>query len=301
MTVTLAPAPTGLRLWWLAIRPKTLTISVVPVLVATSLAWVEAGRVDPLAALVAALAAMLIQAGTNLHNDAGDFLRGGDAPGRLGPRRAAAQGWASPRRVLRASQSCFGLAALCGVYLIWLGGWPMLVLGLLSILAGWSYTGGPRPIAYTPLGEVFVVAFFGLAAVGGTYWLHVGALSPAALVAGLAVGLLAAAVLVVNNYRDLEGDAAVGRRTLPVIIGRPATKALYAALLTGPFLLIAPLSAVLATADGWTAFLAAPVAGWLVRSFITTPVGPAFNRILAHTAMLQVLFGGLLAAGLAWP
>jgi len=293
-----AAPPTGWRLWLQAIRPKTLTIALVPVLVGSALAFAEAGRFDALAALAAALAALLIQAATNLHNDAADFLRGGDGPGRPGPKRVTAEGWATPAQVIRAANLCFGLAALCGLYVVWVGGWPLLAVGVLSLIAGWSYTGGPRPIAYTPLGELFVLAFFGWAAVGGTYWLHAQALTPAALVAGTAIGLFGAAVLLVNNHRDADSDRRVGRRTLPVVVGAGLTKPIYLLFLAGPFALLVPLQALLPGTVAWLALLAAPLAVPLAAAFLTQPPGPAFNPLLARTARLQLAYGLLLSAGL---
>lgn len=295
MTVPVAPAPSGLRLWLLAIRPKTLTIALVPVLVGSALAWGEAARLDWPAALAAALAALLIQAATNLHNDAADFLRGGDTPARPGPRRVTANGWATPDTVLRAAAVSFGLAALCGLYVVWVGGWPLLLVGVVSILAGWGYTGGPLPIAYTPLGELFVLLFFGLAAVMGTYWLHAQALSWASLAAALAVGAPASAVLLVNNYRDTDNDRRVGRRTLPVVAGPLASKAVYLGLLSLPFALLWPLHRALPSAPLWLPLLALPLAVLNGRFFLSQPPGPAYNRLLAWTALLQVAFGVLLA------
>lgn len=290
--------PAGLRLWLLAVRPKTLTIALVPVLVGTALAWAEAGRIEALGGLAAAVAALLIQAATNLHNDAADFLRGGDTPLRTGPQRVTAAGWATPGEVMRAAQVCVGLSVLCGVYIIWLGGWQLLALGLCSLAAAWGYTGGRRPIAYTPLGELFVLAFFGWGAVGGTYWLHVQALSPAALVAGSGVGLVAAAVLLVNNRRDVDNDRRVGRRTLAVIAGPAVTKAVYLTLLGLPFALVLPLQLLLPASAAWLALLILPAAVPLVRRFLAEPPGPGLNPLLAHTARLQVLYGVALSLGL---
>ena len=298
LTPAAADRPRGLRLWLAAVRPKTLTISLVPVLVGTALAWAESGQAKLVAALVAAVAALLIQAATNLHNDAADFLRGGDTAIRPGPKRVTAEGWATPAEVIRAARWCFAMAGLCGIYIILVGGWPLLVLGAASLLAGWSYTGGPRPIAYTPFGEVFVLLFFGLGAVGGTYWLNAHALSSAALVAGTGVGILASAVLLVNNYRDRENDRLVGRRTLPLTLGLRASKAVFLGCLALPFILLGPLAAMLDSAAPLLALLAAPAAVPLARDFLTCPPGPGFNQVMAGTARLQVLYGLLLAAGL---
>ena len=160
----------------MAARPRTLSLSITPVVVGTALAYATEGRLHWPAMLAALTASMLIQIATNLHNDAADFQRGGDGPDRIGPPRVTAFGLLAGSTVNRAAYACFALAALIGCYLIWVGGWPIFLLGVLSILSGWAYTGGPFPIAYTPLGELFVIVFFGLGAVGGTYWLCTGTL-----------------------------------------------------------------------------------------------------------------------------
>jgi 1,4-dihydroxy-2-naphthoate octaprenyltransferase len=286
--------PDGWRLWWLAIRPKTLTISVAPVLAGSALALADTLSLDPRPFLASLAGALLIQAGTNLYNDVGDALRGGDQPMRQGPPRVTALGWATPERVRRAALVCFGLAALVGLYLAWLGGWPIVALGLASLVAGWAYSGGPRPIAYTPLGEVFVIAFFGLGAVGGTYYLQTLALTGQALAVGAAIGLVAAAVLLANNYRDMEADRLAGRRTLAIRMGVEASKAVYGLLLLGA---IGLLASPLGPRGGWLCLGALPVALWLILRFATRPRGPAFNAILASTARFQLLLAGLLCVG----
>ena len=287
--------PDGWRLWWLAIRPRTLTISVAPVVAGTALAWQDTGALDPRSLLASLVGALAIQAGTNLFNDVGDALRGGDQPMRQGPPRVTALGWASPERVRRAALVCFALAAAVGLYLVWLGGWPILVLGAASLLAGWAYSGGPRPIAYTPLGEVFVVAFFGIGAVGGTYYLQTDTLTLAAVVTGIAIGLVAAAVLLANSYRDMEPDRLSGRHTLAIQAGIEASKLIYAALLVAP---LALLASPWGPAGGMVALAAAPMALVQIRRFATQPRGPAFNIILARTAQYQLLLAALLAVGL---
>lgn len=296
--VVTSPRPAGARLWLLGIRPKTLSISLVPVLVGSALAWCEAGRFHLAGAVVAGIAALLIQAATNLHNDAADFLRGGDTVHRPGPPRVTAEGWATPAQVVRAANLCFAAAALCGLYIVWVGGWPLLVLGLCSIAAGWGYTGGPRPIAYTPLGELFVLIFFGWAAVGGTYWLHAQTLSAAALLGGTGLGLIAAAVLLVNNVRDADNDRRVGRRTLPIVLGPNVSKLAYLAFLAGPFALLPPLGLLVGGWAPWLALLAAPAALPLARQFLTDAPGPGWNLLLARTARLQLFYGALLSLGL---
>lgn len=283
-------SPGRLGAWFLACRPKTLTVSLAPVLVGTALAWQQQEYLLWLPLLAAALGAALIQIGTNLFNDVGDFLRGADQPGRIGPPRATAEGWLTPTAVRAGAWASFALAFACGIYLVSHGGWPIVVIGLCSLAAGWAYTGGPRPIAYGPLGEIFVIAFFGVVAVGGSYYLQTLALSPAALLAGLQLGLLAAAVITVNNYRDLDSDAASGKRTLAVRLGRPATRWLYAGELLAPYLLLL----------GGTAWplLSLPLALVLIRRFWREAPGPGFNSLLAATAGLQLVFALLLTLSL---
>ena len=279
--------------WFLACRPKTLTVSLSPVLVGTAIAWQQNGQLLWLPLLAAAFGAAFIQIGTNLFNDVGDFLRGTDQPGRIGPRRATAEGWLTPATVKAGAWTSFALAFACGIYLVAHGGWPIIAIGLASLAAGWSYTSGPKPIAYGPLGEVFVLVFFGLVAVAGSHYLQTLSLSPVALLAGTLLGLHAAAVITVNNYRDLDGDAASGKRTLAVRLGRPATRWLYTGEILTPYALLPLL-------DGttWLPLLSLPLALWLIRRFHRETPGPAFNRLLAATAGLQLLFALLLTLSL---
>ncbi len=290
-----APAlPPRLTAWFLALRPKTLSVSLSPVVVGTAVAWHDHGGLLWAPLLAAIAAAALIQIGTNLFNDVGDYRRGTDTPDRLGPPRATAQGWLSPGQVETGAWLAFALAFACGVYLAWHGGWPIVAIGLASLAAGWAYTGGPAPIAYRPLGEIFVWIFFGLVAVGGSYYLQTLTLTPTALLAAALVGVHAAAVITVNNYRDLDGDARSGKNTLAVLWGRPATRRLYAGEMLLPFAGLAALAPGL----GWRAalpFLALPPALRLVRRFHREAPGPVFNAILAATAGLQLGFALLLA------
>ena len=285
--------------WVMAARPRTLSLSMTPVVVGTAFAWAVERDVRWSAVAAALIGSMLIQVGTNLHNDAADSERGGDGPDRVGPPRATASGLLSAGAVNRAAFACFAAAALLGAYLIWVGGWPIFLLGLASILSGWAYTGGPLPLAYTPLGELFVVAFFGLGAVGGTFWLCTGKLAPAAIGAGLALGLLAAAVLLVNNHRDAEADARVGRRTLAIIAGPLATTWIYAALMLIPFALLAPIAQALPRGHVWPALIPLPLTALLINRFAREPPGRGFNRILVQTVQIQSLFSLLLALGVA--
>ncbi|WP_310493941.1 1,4-dihydroxy-2-naphthoate polyprenyltransferase [Dechloromonas sp.] len=278
--------------WFLACRPKTLSVSLSPVLVGTAIAWHDSATLLWLPLLAAAFGAAFIQIGTNLFNDVGDFLRGTDTPDRLGPKRATAEGWLTPGKVKAGAWLSFALAFLCGIYLVAHGGWPIVAIGLASLAAGWAYTGGPKPIAYGPLGEVFVFIFFGLVAVGGSYYLQTLGLTSTTLLAAALVGLHAAAVITVNNYRDLDGDAQSGKHTLAVRLGRPLTRRLYAAEMLAPYALL-PLLAGL----GWPCalpLLSLPLAVKLIHRFHREAPGPVFNNILSATAGLQLIFALLL-------
>jgi len=282
--------------WFLACRPKTLSVSLSPVLVGTAVAWHDSHRILWLPFLAAILGAAFIQIGTNLFNDVGDFLRGTDTPDRLGPRRATAEGWLTPGTVQAGAWFSFALAFLCGVYLVWHGGWPIVAIGLASLSAGWAYTGGPKPIAYGPLGELFVFLFFGLVAVGGSYYLQTLRLTFSALLTATLVGIHAAAVITVNNYRDRDGDQKNGKNTLVVRMGRPATKRFYAAQMLAPYALLPLFSGL-----GWLAalpLLSLPLALSLIRRFCCETPGPIFNQILAATAGLQFTFALLLSIAL---
>jgi 1,4-dihydroxy-2-naphthoate octaprenyltransferase len=274
---------------------------VAPVLVGSSLAWAEGARWRAGVALAAVAAAVLIQVGTNLHNDASDFLRGSDTADRLGPPRASAQGWLPAARVLRGSYLAFGLAFALGLYLSAIGGAPILALGLVSLAAALAYTGGPRPVAYTALGEAFVFAFFGLAAVGGTYYLQAGTLSVAALAAGAALGAPAAAVLLVNNYRDLETDRRAGKLTLVTRVGRRSARALYALLMAVPFAVLPLLHAATGRPGLWLGGLALPAAVVLVRRLYGGASGSRLNAVLARTAQAQLAYAMLVSVGLLLP
>ena len=294
-----APSWPALRAWAMASRPHTLTISVNPVLVGCALAWAERGRIDFGVMLLCALGALLLQTGTNLDNDVSDSERGTDRAGRLGLPRATAQGLLTAGQVRGASRACFALATAIGLVLAWIGGWPILVAGIAAAAAALGYSGGPRPISYTPFGDFVVWLFFGAVAVGGTYYLQTGALSTGALIAATMVGFPATAVLVVNNYRDLEPDAQVGKRTLAVCLGRGFTRWEYSVLMLAPFVLLAALASQ-TRIGAWLLLptLSLPMACGLVRAFWREPPGPAFNRVLARTAKFQVLFSALLCVAL---
>ena len=294
-----AGAVSALRAWAIASRPHTLTIGVNPVLVGCSLAWAETGRIDIPLMVLSMLGALLLQAGTNLDNDVSDFQRGTDRAGRLGLPRATALGLLTTRQVRTASLGCFAVATVIGLMLARRGGWPILIAGIASAAAAMAYSGGPRPISYTPFGEFVVFLFFGLVAVGGTYFLQTLTLSPGVLVAATMVGLPAAAVLVVNNYRDLDPDREVGKRTLAVCLGRPFSRWEYAVLMLAPFVLLGILG--LQTRIGIALLiplLSLPMAFGLVLRFWRETPGPAFNPLLAQTAKFQVLFSALLCVAI---
>lgn len=282
-------------LWLAAVRPKTLSLSLIPVMVGTALAYADTGNIVWLPACVAMLAAIFIQIGTNLHNDVVDFESGTDTGDRLGPLRATAQGWIDAAVVRQASIFSFALAFALGIYLVVVGGWPILVLGLVSLAAGAAYSAGSYPISSSPLGELFVFLFFGLAAVGGSYYLQTLALSQVVLLAGSALGLLAAAVLVVNNYRDSETDARSGRRTMAVLIGPAWSRIEYSLLLIIPFGLLQTMH--LQERGGYSFFLpwlTLPWALYLIYRIYHLPKDRQLNSLLAQTAQLQVGFGALL-------
>src|SRR5918912_1420870 len=212
-----------MRIWLMAARPRTLPAAVAPVLVGTALAMVD--RHLRVGGFVAALlGAVLIQVGTNLSYDYSDARRGADAEDRLGPVRVTAGGLVPPRQVLVATYATFALAVLCGVYLVVLAGPILLAIGAASILAGVLYTGGPRPYGYEGLGEVFVFLFFGIVAVAGSYFVQVQRLDREAFALAVPVGLIASAILVVNNFRDLDTDRRAGKMTLAVRLGRERTR-----------------------------------------------------------------------------
>src|SRR3712207_2287642 len=248
--------PSAARIWLMAARPRTLPAAVAPVLVGTALAATE-GTFKPLTFLAALVGSVFIQVGTNLSNDYSDARRGADTEDRLGPVRVTAGGLMPPRQVLVGTYVAFGIAVAAGAYLIAIAGWELLLVGAASILAGVLYTGGPRPYGYEGLGEVFVFLFFGVVAVAGSYFAQRERLPWEALVLAVPVGLLAAAILVVNNVRDLETDRRAGKRTLAVRLGRPRARALYSAMVYGAFA-CAPLPWLLG-GEGLEAWLLLPL------------------------------------------
>lgn len=298
MTALVAPRAPGRALaWWLALRPWSFTISLAPVLAGTSLAALDGYPLDLGLAAIALLACVLIHSGTNLQNDVGDFRRGADLVGRIGPPRVTTEGWLPAGQVQAAATLCFALALVPGAYLAVRGGWPIVAIGLASIAAGAAYTAGRRPIAYSGWGEVFVVVFFGVVAVAGMHYLHSGRIGAAPLVAGAALGALAAAVLVVNNLRDIDSDRRIGKNTLAVRIGRSFTVWEYAALLHTPFALLALLAYLERRALLLAPLVLLPWAATLAQRVRRESAGPGLNAVLAATAKLGLAFAVLLSLG----
>jgi 1,4-dihydroxy-2-naphthoate octaprenyltransferase len=288
----------GMRIWLMAARPRTLPAAIAPVLVGTSLAGF-AHVFHPLRFLAALLGALFIQVGTNLSNDYSDARRGADTEDRLGPVRVTAGGLVPPRQVLVATYVTFGLAVLAGVYLIVVAGWELVIVGAASILAGVAYTGGPRPYGYEGLGEVFVFLFFGVVAVAGSFFVEVKHLEWEAFALAVPVGLLAAAILVVNNVRDVDSDRRAGKRTLAVKLGRERTRALFAGVVYLAYVL-APVTWVFGATTAWVLlpWLTLPLATGVVRIVRSRTDGPSLNGALAQSGMLQLAFCMLLSAGL---
>lgn len=294
-----APTVSSPRPWILAARLRTLPAAAVPVLVGSACAHAE-GSFHPARGLAALASALFIQVGTNLANDVYDFEKGADRGTRLGPLRVTQAGLLAPGAVRAGAAASFALAALFGFYLVWNAGWTVLALGLGCVAAGVAYTAGPWPLGYRGLGDAAVFLFFGVAAVCGTCFVHAGRVTPLAAAAAVPVGTLATAILVVNNLRDRAGDERAGKRTIAVRFGARAARNEYRALLAAS--LPTPL---LAVAARWTSpwallcLASLPLAIPLWREVHEDAPAAALNRALAATARLLLVFGALLAAGIA--
>ncbi len=285
------------KAWILAARPKTLTAAVVPILVAGSLAQSESQHQIWWVSVLTLFASVFIQIGTNLVNDAVDFKKGADTETRIGPQRVTQAGIFKGHQVMGVGSAFFGLAVICGIPLVWLGGVPILVIGLISVLMGYGYTAGPFPLAYRGLGDLFVILFFGLIAVGGVYFLHTGSLKTSALIAGLQIGFLCTVLIAINNLRDSNNDVLVDKKTLPVRFGIRFARTEIAALIWTPFFL-----GLYWASQGkiWAFFLPVlliPVAFRLTRMVFETEPSPVYNRFLGIGAGLHLLFGILLSIG----
>ena len=299
-----APRPTAVRTWLLAIRPATLPAATSGVVagLGASLAVGAPFRLDT--GLACLGVALLLQVLANLGNDLSDFRRGADTPDRAGPTRVAASRLVTEGQLEAAIALVVGLAGLIGLWLVLVGGWLILALGLLAIVAALAYTGGPWPYGYRALGDAFVFVFFGLVAVAGTAYLQAGRLEPLFLVAALPIGALTTAILVVNNLRDIPTDRAAGKRTLAVLLGEERTKAEYALLLAGAYAV--PLALLLA-GSGVAQLLplaTAPLAAVPLRTVRRFGERRELNRALKGTARLALAFAAAFAIALAlrgWP
>jgi 1,4-dihydroxy-2-naphthoate octaprenyltransferase len=283
----------------MASRPRTLPAAIAPVLVGTAAAIEEVNEIRVGAFIAALVGSIFIQIGTNLANDYSDARRGADDVDRLGPVRVTAAGLVTPRRVLVATWVAFAVSVACGVYLATVAGPVIIAVGVVSILAGVLYTGGPRPYGYAGLGELFVFLFFGLVAVNGSYYVQVEelALLPAGL--SVSIGALATAILVVNNIRDIETDRRAGKRTLAVRIGRDGARRLYLALIALAYLALP--AALLANDGPWWPLLGFASVGLVAapaKAVMTRTDGPSLNNALAGTGRLLAVFALFVTAGL---
>lgn len=286
----------SLEAWAIAIRPASLLVAISPVLVGATLGFERHGSIDVLAALLVFGAALLMQVITNMQNDVGYTVRGGEADGtRIGLPRATSNGWLSVRHVRMGILIASVIAIGFGLGLVAYRGWPVLLIGSLSLLAALAYMGGPLPIAYTPLGELTVFLFFGMVAVTGTDWVLTGGIGTVSVLAGAAIGGLAAAALAVNNHRDTTHDRSTGRNTFAVCYGESASQRLYSVLLLGPFVLV-PVMALAADDPALLLPLMLLPAAWALRQdFIASSPGRAYNLILFRTFRLELWFAALLS------
>lgn len=285
-------------MWWLAVRPATLAASVAPVLAGTAIAVHDGGTRfgSGIAALVVAVA---IQIGVNFANDYSDFIRGADSPRRVGPLRAAASGVVPPEHVRWAALAAFGVAGVAGLALSVSTDWRLLPVGAVCLLAAWLYTGGPRPYGYLGLGELFVFVFFGLVATVGTVYVEELRVTPLAVLAGCGLGFLASAILVLNNLRDIDSDAATGKRTLATRIGRRRTLYLLFALVCAAFAV--PIVILVTRQAGVTIMLmhfGIPIAAVPVRTAFETRAGPPLVGALKRMAVAELAYALLLTVGL---
>jgi len=296
--IGVAPGLTPARVWWSAVRPATLAASVAPVLVGTAIA-VHAGGARWGAGLLALLVGIAMQIGVNFANDYSDHARGADTPRRVGPVRAAASGVVPPEDVRRAAIAAFGVAAAAGLVLSLVTDWRLVFVGLACLLAGWLYTGGPRPYGYFGLGEVFVFTFFGLVATVGTVYVETLRVTPLSILMACAMGCFATAILVLNNLRDLDTDRAAGKLTLATRIGRGRTRVLLLGLLCAAFAI--PIAVVILKLAAFTvllALLAIPLAVAPARVAFATPEAPGLVRALKRTAISELTYALLFSLGL---
>ena len=296
MSATANRHPSAIQAWMLAIRPKTLPAGAVPIVLASAIAYAD-GAFKLLPALIALICALGIQIATNFINEIYDFRKGADTADRLGPTRTVAAGIISERTMTRVSAALAASVFLLGLYLVAIGGWPIFLIGVLSLIFAWAYTGGPFPIAYSGLGDVFVFIFFGLVAVGGTYYVQALTIPLPVLVAAAAPGALSVNILLVNNIRDIETDRKVGKMTLPARIGAPAARGIYVFLMVLAYAV--PLYMVGIGYSLWCllTLLSIPIAVDMVRKLYRSE-GRELNQVLAGTGKVLTVHGALFSAGL---
>jgi 1,4-dihydroxy-2-naphthoate polyprenyltransferase len=285
----------AVRDWVAGARPRTLPAAIVPVAVGSGVA-IGYGRLEPWHAVLALFVALALQVGVNYANDYSDGVRGTDER-RVGPVRLVGSGLAPPRHVLAAALGCFAAACVAGLVLAIVTSWWLIPLGAAAVAAAWFYTGGERPYGYRALGEVSVFLFFGLAAVAGTAYVQMDRVAWLALAAAVPIGLLACALLVINNLRDIPTDSATGKRTLAVVAGDQRTRLLYAACALLPFAVAAAMAPVRPLA--LLALVAVPLALAPIRLVRAGASGPGLITALGQTGRLQLAFGALLTVGLA--
>jgi len=292
-----SPQANQSRAWMLAARPKTLPAAAAPVVVGASVA-ISNGVFSFWPALAALLGALLLQIGANFANDVFDYKKGADTTERLGPVRVTQAGLLSPKQVMAGMWLTFGLAAVVGLYLVYVGGWPIVVIGLLSIICAIAYTGGPFPLGYNGLGDLFVFIFFGLVAVCGTYYVQALSVSMAVVWASVPVGLLATAILVVNNLRDINTDRAAGKKTLAVRFGERGAQVEYLMLVGGAYV-VPLLMWLLGLSTLWVllAWVSLPMV-FPLGKLILHEKGRPLNNALAGTARLELVFSLLFSIGL---
>ena len=286
------------RVWWSAIRPPTLAASVAPVLAGTAIA-VHSGGARIGAGLGALVVAVAIQLGVNFANDYSDYVRGADDARRVGPLRAASSGVVRPEHVRRAAIAAFGVAGIAGLFLSLATDSRLLIVGAACLLAGWLYTGGPRPYGYLGLGELFVFVFFGLVATVGTVYVETLRVTPLAVLIGCGLGFLASAILVLNNLRDMTTDDAAGKRTLATRIGRQRTLVLLLVLVSAAFAV--PIVVLVLKLAGVTVMLmhfGIPIAAVPVRTAFATTSGPPLVGALKRMAVAELAYALLLTLGL---
>ncbi|TYP95291.1 1,4-dihydroxy-2-naphthoate prenyltransferase [Fodinibius salinus] len=287
-----------LKIWVHAARPQTLAAAFVPVCVGSSLAFHD-GQFNSTATIVALICAFLIQIGTNFANDYFDFKKGADTDERLGFERATAKGYVSTEAMRNATAITMGIAFILGLYLVWIAGWEILCLGILSIIFGLLYTGGPFPLGYNGLGDLFVFVFFGIVAVMGTYYVNALQWSVAAFWASLAVGALCINILVVNNLRDIEQDRLAGKNTLGVIFGEQILRWEYSLMIL--LALVIPLYFFFQLKYDYSIFIpyfSLPFAGILLNTIWTESDKRKLNKTLEHTAQYMTLYAVLFSGGI---